>query len=307
MNNEDTQLEIVGLVVKGFNRTNIDGITAMLNSDGKLEIKGVTDGNTVITFEDIKKVIERDATTGFEFATYSNFINWLSGAYNRNDGKTPKDLKLGDEIWLKETGVPDYWYSDNITKPITINNFSKIESEKQPLNYVIVETEELFNSLEPFDGLKVYIKQTQKELIYKNNKWEENNIFTNAAKEKVNVIINSEDGTKFLSNDGRYLPLPKEEDPTVPQHIKQITEENIRSWNNKAEISQIPTSTIQLTNDSGFITMKDLPDVPIRTSELINDSGFTTTIEMETYVNSVVENAIGNVSAILGNTDDLEV
>lgn len=45
-----------------------------------------------------------------------------------------------------------------------------------------------------------------------------------------------------------------ETDPTVPSHVKSITTTNITNWNNKAETSDIPTKTSQLTNDSGFLT-----------------------------------------------------
>lgn len=38
----------------------------------------------------------------------------------------------------------------------------------------------------------------------------------------------------------------------------------------------IPTNTSDLTNDSGFITLEDIPAIPTKTSELDNDSGFIT-------------------------------
>lgn len=38
-----------------------------------------------------------------------------------------------------------------------------------------------------------------------------------------------------LENDSRFITEYIEEDPTVPNHVKQITEENITNWNNKQE------------------------------------------------------------------------
>lgn len=32
-------------------------------------------------------------------------------------------------------------------------------------------------------------------------------------------------------------PIPDESDPTVPAHVKNITEENISTWNNKSDFS----------------------------------------------------------------------
>jgi hypothetical protein len=45
-----------------------------------------------------------------------------------------------------------------------------------------------------------------------------------------------------------------------------------------AEKSELPTKTSDLTNDSGFITINDVPEVtvPTKTSDLTNDSGFIT-------------------------------
>lgn len=42
----------------------------------------------------------------------------------------------------------------------------------------------------------------------------------------------------------------------------------------------IPTKTSQLTNDSSYITVADIPDVPTKTSELQNDSGFITAADI---------------------------
>lgn len=63
--------------------------------------------------------------------------------------------------------------------------------------------------------------------------------------------------------------LEKEEDPTVPSYVKQILEEDIAKWNNKSDFSgkyedlenqpDIPTKISQLENDSGFLTLKDIP------------------------------------------------
>ena len=76
--------------------------------------------------------------------------------------------------------------------------------------------------------------------------------------------------TSELINDSGYIT--EEQDPTVPNHVKNITQGNITSWNNKSEFSgnyndltnkpTIPTSTSDLTNDSGFITNEVDPTVP---------------------------------------------
>ena len=49
-----------------------------------------------------------------------------------------------------------------------------------------------------------------------------------------------------------------------------------------AEKSELPTKTSDLTNDSGFITINDVPEVtvPTKTSDLTNDSGYITIDEV---------------------------
>ncbi|MCQ2978205.1 MAG: tail fiber protein [Clostridia bacterium] len=60
--------------------------------------------------------------------------------------------------------------------------------------------------------------------------------------------------TSDLTNDSGFITDYTETDPTVPNHVKNITQGNINNWNDKADISDIPTKTSDLTNDSNFIT-----------------------------------------------------
>lgn len=103
-----------------------------------------------------------------------------------------------------------------------------------------------------------------------------NNVVTfTEAEERTDIASGETAGTLFgkilkwlkslgkvaLSNDYNDLDnlptisggITAETDPTVPQHVKAITTEDISNWNNKANTSQIPTQTSQLTNDSNFI------------------------------------------------------
>ena len=59
----------------------------------------------------------------------------------------------------------------------------------------------------------------------------------------------------------------EEQDPTVPQYVKNITEEQINNWNNPKVI----TKTSELENDSGFIT--EIPSEYI-TEEELDAKGF---------------------------------
>lgn len=90
------------------------------------------------------------------------------------------------------------------------------------------------------------------------------NNYTNEDKVKVDILETTGDGNMFLTNDGTYKDggsggITQETDPTVPQYVKDITEEDINSWNNKSEFSgsyndlmdtpTIPTIENQYTNE----------------------------------------------------------
>lgn len=47
------------------------------------------------------------------FATKASLDDWLMGNFSRPDGKTPADLKIGDNIYISETDTPDYWWDGN--------------------------------------------------------------------------------------------------------------------------------------------------------------------------------------------------
>lgn len=57
----------------------------------------------------------------------------------------------------------------------------------------------------------------------------------------------------------KYLTSFTETDPVFMAHVASgITAENIAAWNNKAEVSAIPTKVSELTNDSNYLTA--IPD-----------------------------------------------
>lgn len=88
--------------------------------------------------------------------------------------------------------------------------------------------------------------------------------------------------TSELTNDSGFLTSYTETDPTVPSHVKNITSENISSWNAKSDFSgsyedltDIPSS---FAPSSHTHTMSEITDlsIPSKTSDLTNDSGFLT-------------------------------
>ena len=50
------------------------------------------------------------------FETKADFDGWMSGEFSRADGKTPADLKIGDNIYITEIDTPDYWWDGSSPK-----------------------------------------------------------------------------------------------------------------------------------------------------------------------------------------------
>ena len=75
---------------------------------------------------------------------------------------------------------------------------------------------------------------------------------------KIKTYVNGKMPTKVsqLTNDSGFITGYTETDPTVPSHVKSITQSNITNWNNKAEKSDIPTGFITLSSESPIIVDK---------------------------------------------------
>ena len=73
--------------------------------------------------------------------------------------------------------------------------------------------------------------------------------------------------TSDLTNDSGYISSYTETDPTVPSHVKSISQGDIANWNNKSTFSgnyedltnkptipTVPTNVSSFTNDAGYLT-----------------------------------------------------
>lgn len=88
-----------------------------------------------------------------------------------------------------------------------------------------------------------------------------------------NIFVETADGSftikkiKTVSNSGGGGGVDTEVDPTVPQHVKDITQADIDKWNNKSDFSgsysdltDKPTNVTEFENDAGYVdrTVNDL-------------------------------------------------
>lgn len=88
------------------------------------------------------------------FDTKQNFLDWLSGTYQRVDGKLPSSLNIGDTILIKELDVPDYWVSSK-SDPMTINDFSEYEVKIEIPETKIDDESITKNSAEELQAVKL--------------------------------------------------------------------------------------------------------------------------------------------------------
>lgn len=54
--------------------------------------------------------IARGRATAYVFDTLAQLNSWLAGTYIRPDGKTVADLVTGDNLYIRDTNVKDYWW-----------------------------------------------------------------------------------------------------------------------------------------------------------------------------------------------------
>lgn len=62
------------------------------------------------------KAIALGKSTAICFETKADLDSWLNGEFSRADGKTPAELKIGDNIYISETDTPDYWWDGSSPK-----------------------------------------------------------------------------------------------------------------------------------------------------------------------------------------------
>ena len=101
-----------------------------------------------------------------------------------------------------------------------------------------------------------------------------------------NYALESEIPTKTsdLTNDSGFITGYTETDPTVPSHVKGITQANITSWNNKSDFSG---------NYNDLTNKPTIPVVPTNISSFTNDSNYQNATQVQTAINNAIGTALG--------------
>lgn len=116
--------------------------------------------------------------------------------------------------------------------------------------------------------------------------------------------------TSDLTNDSGFIAGYTETDPTVPSHVKNITQANITSWNNKSDFSgdyndlsnkptipTVPTKVSAFTNDVGYLTEHQDISGKLNTSKVKN---INSTTAGDVYDVRYINTMLGDVESLLG-------
>lgn len=72
----------------------------------------------IVEIANTAKTIALGKANSLCFDTKEQLIAWTEGRFIRPDGKTTSDLNVGDNLYILEVDVPDYWWDGNSIQPL---------------------------------------------------------------------------------------------------------------------------------------------------------------------------------------------
>ena len=192
------------------------------------------------------------------------------------------NIKINQETKKIEVSIIDN--SDKIDLNLTNYNDKEVRN-------LIQENTEQIEELDNNKADRTEIKTKTSELINDSNFVSDSNYvhtdnnYTTVEKKKLSNLENYDDTeVRQLIDEkqpkGNYLT--EETDPTVPNHIKSITQKNITSWNNKADISDIPDVSNFVKKDTNQLTNYELKTNTGSLIDLeINDKTYVVTLKLK--------------------------
>ena len=129
------------------------------------------------------------------FFTKQELDSWLNGEFQREDGKTKADLQVGDNLYIVEVGVPDYWWDGEQVRPletqkVDLSEYAEKEYvDKKVEQEVSVPNGNIANYLEVADILGLWKNATAGRTSFA-NLFENSNIKTIPS-------IDTSSGTNF--------------------------------------------------------------------------------------------------------------
>lgn len=233
----------------------------------------------------------------------SRFKTKLDEIYGASKIPTKTSELTNDSGFITINDVPDFRETDP-----TVPDWAK-RSTKPVYDYSEIKNTPVIPSITGLTN-KSYVDEKDAELRSAINdkvdkvdgKVLSTNDYTDEDKFKLESLSNYDDTelrneiptkTSELENDSGFITA---EDVPEGSILYQTTGQNTDGamtqkavsdeLNNKADKTEIPSSLSQLNNDTGFITVDDIPpasNIPTKTSELENDSGFITADDVPDY------------------------
>ena len=141
--------------------------------------------------------IAKGRNRALTFLTYQELSSWIDGDFTRPDGKTVSDLMTGDNLYIVETGVPDYWWDGEQIRPLETQKVDLSEyAEKDYVDEEIAEqvavpNSDIANYLEVADILGIWKNATAGRTSFAN-------LFEDSTVKAV-PLLDTSDGTNFSS------------------------------------------------------------------------------------------------------------
>lgn len=151
--------------------------------------------DTVSDTADEALTVARGRNRALCFFTKQELDSWLNGEFQREDGKTKADLQVGDNLYIVEVGVPDYWWDGEQVRPLETQKVDLSEyAEKEYVDEkveqeVAVPNSDIANYLEVADILGIWKNATAGRTSFAN-------LFENANVKTV-PMMDTSSGTNF--------------------------------------------------------------------------------------------------------------
>lgn len=184
--------------------SHFENIDEMMNSwytvvdlkANKYELDAVkTNLDNVSDTADEALTVARGRNRALCFFTKQELDSWLNGEFQREDGKTKADLQVGDNLYIVEVGVPDYWWDGEQVRPletqkVDLSEYAEKEYvDKKVEQEVSVPNNEIANYLEVADILGIWKNATAGRTSFAN-------LFENSNVKTI-PLIDTSSGTTF--------------------------------------------------------------------------------------------------------------
>ncbi len=191
--------------------------------------------------------IAKGRNRALTFLTYQELSSWIDGDFTRSDGKTVSDLQIGDNLYIVETGVPDYWWDGTQIRPLETQKVDLSEyAEKDYVDEkveqeVSVPNSDIANYLEVADILGIWKNATAGRTDFQS-------LFKNSNIKTVPVIDTSS-GTNFSRMFYNCVQLE-----TVPLFDTSNATNFLNMFYGCTSLKSIPAfNTAKLTNAFGMV------------------------------------------------------